>query len=323
MTNGKKYLNMLNPQTDTEWMDGFLQGQLSTTEMVIFQERLGRDPDFSALFEEQKLLVDGLRLARMSEQVRYFQGLNVLAEGEEILELEEEEIGEAVRLDRNLDVLARFKERGEELDSVVELPKRRTWNWQLAASLLLPFGLILGLWSAYLGNQLPEKAYVNFPVAGTMGNEPATEGFLLYKEGKYEEALIALNKTNQENSLYAEAQALQGEILFKQQKAYPKAYQKFNNLLAQKNLLAQQNQDFRERLEWNTLLAAKKIDINSIDLLDNILANPRHKFHQNAKKIKQQTRFYNYFKWAAFLSLIIGIIGFIFWLSNRESKATK
>ena len=308
---------MLNPTTDIEWMDGFLRKELSESEIVAFQQRLAEEPAFAALFEEQQLIITGIRLNGLNKKVRHFQELGKsLEEGG----LEEATIGQAVRYERNMDVLERFKERGRELDEVIEMPIKRKWNWQLAASILLPIGLFFSFWSNHSANQLAQENYANFPIAGTMGNISTEEGFLLYKEGKYEESMIALDKINPNNNHYLEAQAIQGEILFQHQQKYQPAFQKFNSILAQNKLLEKQNQDFRERLEWNIVLTAQKTGKIPNDLWNRILMNPKHKFHQNAIALNQEITFYKYVKWGAWLGIIIGIIALIFWFSSRRNK---
>lgn len=310
---------MLNSKTDMEWIDGFLQEHLSKAEVLTFQERLSKDSSFAALFEEQQVLAAGIRMNLLTDKVRHFQQLGQEVDGDL---LDDGTIGEAVRLDRSSEILERFRAKGKEMDEVVALPKRKKWNWQLAASLLLPFGLFFSLWSNYLTNQLPNENYLTFPVSGTMGNSSTNDGFLLYKEGKFEESFIALDEIKPTSELYPEAQVIQGEILFRNKKEYLLAFEKFTALAGQDDLLAKQNKDFKERLEWNTVLAAKKTGMMTSDLSNTILMNPKHKFHQNAIALNKKISFYQYLKWASWLAIIIGLLGLVFWIFSKRNKLT-
>lgn len=194
---------MLNPETDIEWIDGFLQGQLSTLKIITFQQRLKNDTSFATLFEGQKVLADGIRLARMAEQVRYFQSLNVLA-AEDVI-VDETMIGEAVRLEKNLAVLERFRKKNEavEIGKAVKISKRK--NWQLiAASIIFLLGLswyFLLFESKNEYQLLAEKYNEPYPAFGiTKGNNEnlqkiQTKGLLFYTEKKYQKAIPFLKKS--------------------------------------------------------------------------------------------------------------------------------
>ena len=126
---------MPNPQTNQEWIDGFLRGQLSAVQKANFRQKLENDTVFSTLFEEQKILADGLRFARLSEQVDRFQRLNTLDNDQN--RIEETTIGEAVRVKKNLEVLERFKTKSKAIDEKrIVLKNRKKTNWLIAASLL-------------------------------------------------------------------------------------------------------------------------------------------------------------------------------------------
>ncbi len=149
MTNGRKLLNMFKPKTDQEWIDAFLQGKLSKEEIITFQQRLTNEAALSLLFKEQKILTDGLRLAQLSKKVQYFQGLNVLAEGEEVA-LDEASIEEAVRVNRNLEVLERFRGKGERIDAknVIKVQRKSIMvKLAMAASIALFVLAGLFLWN--------------------------------------------------------------------------------------------------------------------------------------------------------------------------------
>lgn len=187
---------------------------------------------------------------------------------------------------------------------------------QRVASILLPIGFILGCMSFYLDQQTPKDQYVQFPIPGTMGSNESAEGFLLYKEGKYESALTALEGIPTHNPNYPEAQLLQGEILFQQKENYAAAFTKFDQLLNQPTILAQRNQDFKERLEWNTVLAditLSKQSPKKVALFDQLLTMPQHKFHRNAIQLDAQLKRPVYLKWAAIMAILLSGLAFFVW----------
>ncbi len=195
-----------------EWIDTFLQGRLSEMERSQLQQKLKKDANFATLLEEQQAIANGIRLARLSEQVRYFRGLNVLADGREV---EEELIGEAIRVDKNVEMFERFRERGQQMDREVKLSSRRKWLG-IAASILFLLGCS---WYALFFDSktqyelLAEKYNEPYPAFGiTKGHKEELQrnqeqGLQLYTAGNYQEALFFLKKTFQtnkynENSLY-------------------------------------------------------------------------------------------------------------------------
>lgn len=195
---------------------------------------------------------------------------------------------------------------------------------QRVASILLPIGLILGCMSFYLDQQTPKDQYVQFPIPGTMGSDESAEGFLLYKEGKYELALAALETIPSNSPNYPEAQLLQGEILFQQKENYAAAFTKFDQLLNQPTILAQRNQDFKERLEWNTVLAditLSKQSPKKAALFDQLLTRPQHKFHRNAIQLDAQLKRPVYLKWAAIIAILLsGLAFFVWWGLSKKIK---
>ena len=214
MTNGKKCLNMLNSKTDMEWIDGFLRQELSESEEVTFKGRLAKEAAFAVLFEEQQLLVNGIRLNQLVEKANHFQQLGQEIDGNL---LDEVTIGQAVRYDKGLDVLERLKARGREMDKVVITKNfnQRKW-WSIAASVLFLIGLSWYIFSYSSKDDyqlLAEKYNEPYPAIGITKSieedlqKDQIRGLQLYTIENYDKALPYLKKnflTNEynENSLY-------------------------------------------------------------------------------------------------------------------------
>ncbi len=205
---------MPKSRTDSEWIDGFLRKELSDKDVVIFKERLAQENSFAALFKEQQLLAEGIRLSMLSNKVNHFQQLGQEIDGDL---LDEQTIGEAVRYDKNLAVLDRLKEKGKVLDQKLVVKHSNTKKrWSIAASLLFLVGLS---WYLLLFNSkskhelLAEKYNQPYPAFGiSKGNtenlhKNQEQGLQLYTSKKYAKALPFLKKSFKsnkynENSLY-------------------------------------------------------------------------------------------------------------------------
>jgi len=149
---------MHNSQTDQEWIDGFLSGQLLDAERISFHQKLKDDSTFAALFEEQKIIADGIRLDKMSKQLHHFQDLEASFQDEPEV-VDEEMIDAAIRMDKNLAVLERFKTKNKKMDeTIIVLKNRRKISWLVAASLLFILSGI-GL-SFYINQNFSNEALV-------------------------------------------------------------------------------------------------------------------------------------------------------------------
>lgn len=256
---------MPNPETDIEEIDSFLLGKLSSSARADFEKRVATDADFATLFSEQKLVSDGIRLARMSEQVGYFQGLNVLAEDVE-MEVEENIIGEAVRVEKNLDVLARFRERGAELDEEESKKEPKTKILSISfiryAAVAATFLILVTFWWADLNysnssiiNDLNEP-FLNYQQAGTSPKENiikvAKKDFF---SGNYQKAIDNLLLIRKEDgTVFYEAQGLMAYTYFNKAD-YTNAINQFDLLIGSYyDSLSIEYQD-KNRLRWTRFLA--------------------------------------------------------------------
>lgn len=255
---------MLNPKTDSEWMDGFLRAELSESEVVTFQQRLTNEPAFAALFEEQQLIATGIRLNGLNEKVLHFQALGKSLDAGG---LEEATIGQAVRYERNMDVLERFKERGRELDEVnTKTPKKSKLisylfsRYTSAAAVLL---LLIGFWWV-IGNYSNQsiikdsnEPFLNYQQAGNsqQNNKAMEEGRAAFFKADYKTTIDKLSIiTEQDNIVFYEAQGLLAYTYFNNQE-YSKAISQFDLLINDYyNQLTIDYQD-KNRLRWTRLLA--------------------------------------------------------------------
>ena len=255
---------MPNSRTDMEWIDGFLQGELSESEVLTFRERLTTEPAFAVLFEEQKLLADGIRLSRLIEKMRHFQEL-----GQEIDEglLDEGTIGEAVRYDKSLEVLERFKEKGKELDKVAtqEVTKRSLTSYlfsrySAAAAILLlliSFWWVNGNYSSHSIIKDLNEPFLNYQQAGIPqnNNKILKEGKTTFFSGDYKttiDKLLIIQK--QDTDAFYESQGLLAYAYFSNQN-YSMAVNQFDLLINDYyNRLTVDYQD-KNRLRWTRLLA--------------------------------------------------------------------
>ena len=132
---------MLNPQSNQALINSFLQEQLSDSEMHDFRQRLKTDPIFVRRFEEQRLLAHGIKLARMRKQAHRFQNLERPVKVAEI-ELDQTTISRAIRLEKDLKILDRYRKKNEEIEvgKVVKISKRKNWQ-PIAAGILFILGL--------------------------------------------------------------------------------------------------------------------------------------------------------------------------------------
>ncbi len=62
---------MTSPVDHSEWIDRYLRGELRGEELEVFERRLKQDPQFALEYDSQKLLADGIRLARKEELKRF------------------------------------------------------------------------------------------------------------------------------------------------------------------------------------------------------------------------------------------------------------
>jgi hypothetical protein len=62
---------MTNPVDHSEWIDRYLRGELRGEELDVFERKLKQDPQFALEFNTQKLLADGIKLARKEELKKY------------------------------------------------------------------------------------------------------------------------------------------------------------------------------------------------------------------------------------------------------------
>ncbi len=262
MTNGKKCLNMLNSKTDMEWIDGFLRQELSESEVATFQERLAKEPAFAALFEEQELILNGIRLHQLSDKVRHFQQMGQEMDGNL---LDDGTIGEAVRYDRSSAVLERFREKGKEMDEKEELQQATKrglisyiFSRYAAAAAVLLF--LVSFWWAneYYSSQAIAKNSIEFPLSNESMKNPSKGNFNLGKKAffnkDYEKALKILEEVPLENNDYFEAQVLLAYNLFEMKK-YDESINQFNQLIDKDfeslpNIYKNEN-----KLRWNRLVA--------------------------------------------------------------------
>jgi len=294
---------MPNLTTDQEWIDSFLQNQLTSEEKVSFSQRL-KEEGFAKQFEEQKLIAEGIRLYLLRQKVDHFQKIS-----KEETAGEKDMIGQAFRHQRNLEVLERLKRKEEEIEESISKPAPKIKQWMgIAAGFLLPLGIALWLFAHLSGNQLPQDYFSAYPISGTKGNGNTIEGQLLYKEGKYDQALQALKIIDEKDAYYPEAQLLIGELLFKHKKDYKGAYKQFGNLLSQDKLTGQLGKDVKERVEWNSIVSGSAYGEESTLLTYSILANPSHTFHNNLIQLLKDKKKVQYSKWGA---IFLGLIGLI------------
>ena len=262
MTNGKKCLNMLNSKTDMEWIDGFLRQELSESEVATFQERLAKEPAFAALFEEQELILNGIRLHQLSDKVRHFQQM-----GHEIDEglLDDGTIGEAVRYDRSLDVLERLKARGQEMDEVEEVQQatkrsfiRAIFNRYSAIAAMLLFLVCFWWVNGNYSSQSIARDSIEFPLSNQSMKNSSKGNFNIGKKSffnkDYEKALKILEEVPLGNNDYFEAQVLLAYNLFEMKK-YDESINQFNQLIDKDfeslpNIYKNEN-----KLRWNRLVA--------------------------------------------------------------------
>jgi len=304
---------MPNSLTDQEWIDKYLQDQLNKEEKITFNQRL-KEEVFATQFEEQKLIAEGIRLHLLRQKANHFQAISKKAAA-----TGEDTIGQAFRHQRNLDVLERLKRKEKEIEEKVEMPAPKIRQWRsIAAGLLLPLGIALWLFAQLSGNQLPQAYFSAYPVSGTMGTGNTMEGQLLYKEGKYDQALQALQTIDVKDASHPEAQLVIGELLFKHKKDYQGAYQQYSNLLSQENLMGQVGKDIKERVEWNSIVSGIAYGKEPTLLIHSILANPSHTFHTNLIELLEEKKNIQYRKWGGILLGLIGLL--LFGLFKKKQK---
>jgi len=292
---------MPNQEKDIEWIDNFLKGKLSESEVVTFQKRLAEEATFADLFEEAQLIATGIRLNGLTKRVRHFQAL-----GKSLDEsgLEEETIGQAIRYERNMDVLERFKERGKELDEVAaSVPKKgklTSYLFNRYTSVAAVLLLLVTFWWAngnYSNVSIIEdlnEPFLNYQQAGTTQdyNEVMKEGKNAFFNKDYNTAIGKfLTISNQHNDIFYEAQGLLAYTYFNN-RDYSKAINQFNLLI--NDYYDNLSIDYKDknRLRWTRLLAYLGNNQEKtpffIQELDFFLQNKSEKYQKKAELLQSK-----------------------------------
>lgn len=274
---------MLNPQTDQEWIDGFLREQLVDTELINFHQKLKDDSAFTVLFEEQKILAAGIRLARMTEQLQHFRGLQATIQGETETP-DAAMIGAGVRMDKNLAILEKFKTKNKKIDKrTIVLKNRKRISWLVAASLLFIISSLgLSFWANQnFSNEALIQKYsheIDFNKIRTSRKETIVNSKILnaYANKNYKVANILLQEQKETPSI--QLQLLQG-YLYLQLNEPQKAMLEFSKIEATND------RRFIDNVKWYKVLAYLQMgeEVKSKTLLKTIIKTNKPWYEAQAK----------------------------------------
>ena len=247
---------MNTEERDIEWIEQFLEGKLNKEEEDRFRARLSESPEFSHLYEDMRIMFEGIRTGARKKLLDDLKNLD-----DKILEREESRTNRFIPLLRN------------------------KYLWMTAAAVVLLAVLIPGIFTneqevTQLVYKEHFKPYPNLyhvkQRADTLMNTETDQAFEYYDGALYEQAIPLLKELSKQDTT--------GEISF----YLAISYMAEDHITEAMSLLEQPHSAFSLQTKWYlSLCYIKSGDKKSAEILLSEIVKNNNSYSEKATEILQ------------------------------------